>query len=439
MESMSDIVKDKQSPGSTERLEEVQDIIDRMPTRWTGWVALVVAIIFVALIILGIVIRYPDTITGQISITGKESPVRMVSMTSGRLHLLVNNHAEVQSGDCIGYIENSSQYEDIVSLDSICSNVLTPKSELNLPRGMQLGMLSTYYNDFSLTYDQYDRLRDTKLYNQMRQALISQQESDEAVAKNMFAEQDMANRILSSQQEQFCADSLLYMNGVISEEDLVTKKNGLLTAQQRIIEQKSSYLLKQSEIHAVSIELAKLDINASDELSTAYNTMTAKYNILCNELRKWKEQYLFIVPISGMVEYLGFWREHAFIPTGSEVFSVSPIDNQMVGELLIMANGAGKVCIGQDVNVKLLDYPTTEFGFIKGRVQSISTLTHKAELSGGVADMYCLLVEFPDGMTTNYGQQLILNYESKGIGEVITRKRRLIQRLFDNLKSIGNK
>ena len=46
----------------------------------------------------------------------------------------------------------------------------------------------------------------------------------------------------------------------------------------------------------------------------------------------------------------------------------------MIGELLIPALGAGKVKAGQDVNIKLADFPYDEYGYIRGRVEMISAL-----------------------------------------------------------------
>ena len=50
-----------------------------------------------------------------------------------------------------------------------------------------------------------------------------------------------------------------------------------------------------------------------------------------------------------------------------------------------------------------------------------------------------VLVDFPKKFKTNYGTVLDFKAEAKGSAEIITNDRRLIQRLFDNLKYIVNK
>ncbi|MEA4967149.1 MAG: HlyD family secretion protein, partial [Bacteroidaceae bacterium] len=63
-------VINRQPDYHSEKSEEVQSIIDRMPTHWVKWVALCVGVLMGILILLGFLIQYPDTVDGQISVTG---------------------------------------------------------------------------------------------------------------------------------------------------------------------------------------------------------------------------------------------------------------------------------------------------------------------------------------------------------------------------------
>ena len=74
-----------------ERSEEIQDIIERMPTHWAMWTALVTGCLMGVVILLGFLIKYPDVVTGQVSITAEKAPVRLVSGATGRIRLLQAN------------------------------------------------------------------------------------------------------------------------------------------------------------------------------------------------------------------------------------------------------------------------------------------------------------------------------------------------------------
>jgi len=50
------------------------------------------------------------------------------------------------------------------------------------------------------------------------------------------------------------------------------------------------------------------------------------------------------------------------------------------------------------------------------------------------AEYYFVHVEFPNGFHITYGQQLLFKFELKGSAEIATKDRRLLERIFDNLK-----
>lgn len=156
-------------------------------------------------------------------------------------------------------------------------------------------------------------------------------------------------------------------------------------------------------------------------------------------IHTWKKQYLQIAPIDGQMEYLGFWRENYFVQSGQELFSILPNQNEVIGEVIVPSYGIGKVKVGQTANVKVNNYPYMEYGLIKGKVSSISRLSNKMKQSSpGTTNesyVYRVLIAFPNGMETNFGKTLDLDFESQGTAEIITKPKRLIERLFDNLKA----
>jgi hypothetical protein len=107
----------------------------------------------------------------------------------------------------------------------------------------------------------------------------------------------------------------------------------------------------------------------------------------------------------------------------------------VLGEAHISSFGAGKVKVGQEVNIKLNDFPYDEFGLLKGRVTAISQLASKTQVKDRTIETYLVQISFPKGLITNFGHQLSLNFETKGTAEIIIQPKRLLQRLFDNLKA----
>lgn len=59
--------------------------------------------------------------------------------------------------------------------------------------------------------------------------------------------------------------------------------------------------------------------------------------------------------------------------SGATVFVVGPEEESLpVGTALLPLQGSGKVKAGQRVNLRLNNYPDQEFGYVKGKVKSVS-------------------------------------------------------------------
>lgn len=427
--------KDTRDSNSS-RSEEIQAIIDRMPTQWAKWVALLVSLLISTIIVLGFIIKYPDTVEGQITITANIAPVRLVSNSNGRIYLLKENKNILKKGDVISYIENGADYTHILLLDTLLNTTAFNKDNLIvLPDSLILGEVSSTYNAFALVYSQYQQLQSSIIYETMRQNLRSQINSDEQVIENVNAELELKKLILASSREQLRKDSILMSVKGISEQDYEKQRSTYLSLLESQLGLQSNKLMKQSEINRNQLEIQRITLEELESKKKAYTELITRKNELTNALAIWKERYLQYSPVAGELEYLGFWRNNAFIKSGQELFTVIPDKNDIVGEVMIPSYGAGKVKIDQSANVKINNFPYDEYGLLKGIVQSVSRITNKIETKEGYGDAYLVIVSFPNGTITNFGKQLPLDFETKGIVEIVTKRKRLIERLFDNLKS----
>lgn len=427
------------SQHTEQKSEEVQDIIDRMPTRWTWWVAGILFVLMTGVVAMGFVIEYPDTVSGEICISAGKAPVRIVANNSGRLHLLKNNRSKVKTGEVIGYIESAACYDDVCTLQKILETDILPQTLLSLPSSLNLGDLSADYNTFVLAYKEYDLLRSTKAYANMRTSLNKQIEAAHALVENIDEELTINQAALANMAFRLQKDSLLHEEDAISDEEYNNRQNSYLSAMQSNVGLRSSKLTKLAEIDQNHTEIAKVDVTEREELKKAYMNLLAKRNVLKDNTQRWFETFVMKSSIAGKLEYLGFWRDNVFVSTAQELFSVIPERNTPVGEVYIPIAGAGKVSIGQEANVKISDYPYDEYGLVKGRVESVSTIPNKLKTDNGTAEAYLVLITFPQGLVTNFGKTLTVNFEAKGQADIITKPKRLIERLFDNLKSKGNK
>ncbi len=416
--------------------EEVQEIIDRMPTKWAIYIALNTGIVICLIIALGYIIRYPDTVDGQISVTASIAPVRLVANTSGRLHLLKENKQVLQTGDVISYIESGADYKDIFLLDSLLKQYNPGKdNDIKFPFFLTLGDIGTAYNSFIYANLEYERLRKSDIYKTMQQMLNQQIEKDKEVVANMELEKELKEQIISGTFGQLEKDKILLSMKAITEDIYEDKQQNLLSKKETLLNLESNRLTKQSEINKNKLEIQRILLEEREAIDKITSELITSTNNLTSMIHIWKEKYLQYATFDGELEYLGFWRENSFVSSGQELFSIIPKENDIIGEVIIPSHGTGKVRIGQTANVKINKFPYDEYGMLKGRVESLSRISNKIETNGVTGEVYQVIISFPEGLVSNFGVQIPLDFESKGTAEIITMPKRLIERLFDNLKA----
>lgn len=420
------------------RSEEVRDIVDRMPTGWGVKVVVVLSILIVLLTGISFAIKYPDTVDGEITLTSEVAPIRLVSTVSGRLHLLKQPGAELQAEDVIAYIESGVDYNSVVYLDSLLHRGIRDSLPVFI-RNIELGELGGSYGSYIQAYTQWHRLKHSTRYKTIRDAMLKQIETDRKLANYIQSGAVLQRKIIETSQDLQGRDSLLMKKGYLPEYEYRLSEGNLLSQRSSLVNAEANHLSKNSEIQQTEIQILRSEVEEQELLEEAFNTLEVRYQSLVNDVRVWKERYLFVSQGTGTLDYLGFWRENTMIESGTEVFAIVPNSTVAIGEAIIPALGAGKVKIGMEVNIKLNDYPYDEYGLLVGKVLSLSKSTNQTSTPSGNINTYRVRIALPNGLTTNFGYSLSPNLESKGTAEIVTKPRRLIERLFDNLKSKTNK
>jgi HlyD family secretion protein len=112
-----------------------------------------------------------------------------------------------------------------------------------------------------------------------------------------------------------------------------------------------------------------------------------------------------------------------------ELFYIQPVKTEYYGEMMTAQKGLGKVAKGQKVLIKVESYPSQEFGWINGTVDYISSMPNRR-------DSFIVKVILPRGLRTNFNQDIYFRNNLSGSGDIITRDRRLIERLLGDLSVI---
>ncbi len=84
--------------------------------------------------------------------------------------------------------------------------------------------------------------------------------------------------------------------------------------------------------------------------------------------------------------------------------------------------------IGQRVNLRFDNYPSYEYGMVRGTVQSISLVPRD--------NLYTIQIALSHGLVTSYRKELPFRQEMQGTAEIITRDLRLLERIFYQFRNL---
>lgn len=418
------------------RSDEYQEIVSQSP-RWIVRSGILLIFGIVLLLVAGsYFFHYPDVINADVVVLSENPPAYLAARTAARIDsLLVTDQQMVTAGQIIAILESTAKFEDAMKLKSLLARLDPFMMSFDTLKAVQpetdlsLGDIQSDYSSFVRLYDEYFTFLRLKLYPKKIKALQSQVRMNRIYYDRLWLQkQDMAAdfKITNS---QYVRDSLLQKKGVLSDLELekskavlIQKKYNLNGALTKLAETQSSNIKLEQEVVDTEMEYA-------DQKKKAQNGLIEAMNVLKSRLAYWEQTYIVQSPIGGKVSFTNFWSRNQQVKKDEIVFSVIPEkQSQIIGRISLPVQGAGKVAVGQRVNIRFDNFPYMEFGFIRGSVRSISLVPND--------ENYVVEVELPQDMKTNYNIPLKFSQEMKGSAEIITEDLRLIQRIFNPVKSL---
>ncbi|HNC12780.1 MAG TPA: hypothetical protein PLF59_13475, partial [Cyclobacteriaceae bacterium] len=98
--------------------EEVQDIIGHVPSWIIRWGITVIFGVFVIMVFVSWLVRYPDIINAKVLLTTSPAVTTISSRSSGTLVLLKKDNVRVETGDHIAYLLTNAVLEDVLKLEN---------------------------------------------------------------------------------------------------------------------------------------------------------------------------------------------------------------------------------------------------------------------------------------------------------------------------------
>ena len=417
------------------RSEEVQEILSYVPNWMIRWGNTLILVLIMMLLFISWFVKYPDVISTQVMVTTSFPPEKIYAKSNGQFDVfLTQEGAKVSENEILAVIENSALYKDVLLLKSIVDTITTDQDYFTFPINelppLILGDITTSFSQFENDYSEF--VLNEKLTPFKSETFANKMSVIEAKARlqNLLSQKELNKKELEIKETDVERSRKMFSQGVISEKEKEQKEIEFLQA-------KRSYKSLETSISQIRelISNSAKNLEGTSIKKTQNDTRLKKKAIqsflyLKKAIRDWEKLYALSSSISGEVSFLSFWNENQTVKSGDLIFTIIPDKSEsFIGKIKAPAANSGKIKEGQKVQIKLLNYPSDEFGELNGRVKSISSVP---DADGN----YLIDVLLPQELVTTYGKSIAFKQEMQGTADIITEDLRLIERFFYQLKNI---
>ncbi|WP_417197750.1 HlyD family secretion protein [Bizionia sp.] len=417
------------------RSEEVQEILTQVPHWMIRWGNVLFLVLILMLLLISWFIKYPDIITSEATVTTQEPPQKEYAKTTGKFDAILVTESELaHPNQPLAIIENTANYQDVFKLKSIMDTIKVNTRGFSFPIDsipmLFLGDIESQYALFENSYIQYQLNKQLQPF------------TNEAIA-NSYSVSELNNRLRSLQSQrdinrtelEFKEKDLqrnksLFDKGIISAQDFESKQLEYAQADRNFKNFESSISQIREAISNAHKTSKGTEINQIKEEMTLLKNVIQAFNQLNKVIKDWEYRYVLQSEIQGKVSFLNYWNVNQTVNQGDLVFTIIPNGNVIyIAKLKTPIQNSGKIKIGQRVNIKLENYPDTEFGVLNGTVKNISLIPD-------VEGFYYIDVELPQKLITSYNKEIDFKQEMRGSAEIITEDLRLIERFFYQFKEV---
>ncbi len=416
--------------------EPVNEIISNPPAKIIRWGTGVIAFVFLLLILLAWIIRYPDIVPAEIEITTQNPPVTLVTKIAGRINkLYVSDNEKVAPGQLLALMETATAIPEVEALKKLTDTVIKPEklSVQSLPEFSKLGELQIYYASFIKALQDYDNYNRNDSYGSKINSINEEISALRQYIGRIKVKEKLITENLKIEDKRYRKDSALYAVKGLSESEYESSRkafnNSKLELQQvRLDESRNLMTLaeKNQLIQDYRIKKEEEGRNLISVLNESFLNLNAQINI-------WRNNCLLVSPAEGTVTFTRFWSENQSALKDEPVFNIVPFETgEIIGRIKLKMQRSGKVKAGQKVNIKLSGYPYLEYGIVRGFVKAKSLVP--------ADDAYIIEVDLPAGLTTLYGRKLDFTHNMKGNAEIITDDDlRLLEKIINPLRYLATK
>jgi hypothetical protein len=416
------------------RSEEIQEILGTPPRKIVRWGTTAVFLSFCAMLFVSYFIHYPDIIKAPIVLMTPNPPIELTAPADASILMLyVVNGQPVIKGDILGQLDGLADYNDIFFLKRMLKEELSTVDQnalLNFDPepDLQLGLIQPSYTRFIKNFEFYRNGVSSNYEHQNIQSLNNQINSlqnaiNANTAKKPVLEEEIktAEAAVDNIQNRYSKNPSL-----ISELKTAALFAKNLKSELENIDVENAN--KRTEISKLQTQIKTIQAQSGTNNINNLSTIKSDVSNLLNEIEIWKNDNILVAPKDGVVVLADKIREKQSVRKNEKILSIVPQEDQnFFGKVMLPIKGSGKVSEGQEVIIKFDNYPYQEYGIVKGVVKRKAILPND-----NVQDIF---VSIDKVLITSHNKKLPYTPFMQGTAEIITKDRRLFERIFENVSA----
>ncbi|PCJ00456.1 MAG: hypothetical protein COB15_02810 [Flavobacteriales bacterium] len=417
------------------RSDEVQEILSHVPNWMIRWGISLIFGIIVMLVFISWFIKYPDIIPGQVTLTTEQPPAKLISKTTGYIQELYHkDNTTVKKGQTIAVITNPTNKETIDSLNTLINNFTFDNTATILPLLEKIGILGeaqTTFNSLHNNLKEYHEITTDNFYKNSLKNIALQINYNDRLAKITKSQLNLLRQEIQNADQKFNADSSLYYKKVISKNEFFNNQSEYFRKKEQLLNSQKTYVQHKITVANYLKQQNELNKSHDDKIRGLKNNIKSARNSLKSYTQSWQQNFTITAPFKGKISYLKAITTNQYISDQEPLFAVVPSNQAYIGNVKIAPQGYGKITVGQEVKMKLDNYPYQEYGQLTGTIVSISQISGK--------EGYFVQVKLSDGLTSTYNKTLSYKPDMAGTAEIITEDLRLLERIFNKFRQVLDK
>lgn len=410
------------------RSQDMEEIMNQPPSWLTLYGTLFLVAIVLGLVVMSYFYEYPDTVTGNLTLTTVDPPRPLrVPQDFPVDQLLVKNQDSVMANQVLMVSKSLATFNDVFEL----SERMRAQPDLSndglaafyIPPDWNLGEIQEAAYELQEKQEIYKNIKDRKLDGLTTRELETRIRRQERVIREQRGRQSRIEDELTRYRRVLERETQL-------REDGLDNREALNRARLRVEQTEDALNASRSEVRTASfdIELMRNQIASyrgglSSTLNQAAEDLRAAYDGLKAAVTAWENNYTIVSPVKGLLLLERDVRQASNLLRGDQIGLVLPANpGGIIGRIDLPNKGSGDVREGQRVLVRFDSYPYLEYGSVEGRVTAVGQL-----ISGGRKTVE---VAFPQQLVTTTGRVLEAGPLMEGEASIVTDARSLLQRFF---------